>query len=253
MAGIPNPKRGLIKFFESPYAYDPLIAVSALCGGYASYQNAYRAGHKDIAVVVLLAALAIFIFSSVKAVIQLKNNNEAESTEPLYGALHVLHHLLLDRADDDSVRVRVALYRPHDKDRLQQATNYVGETTKRTTRGRLFSNRCGIIGSAYRKKSTVAASLKESDRESFVSTMKTDWFFNDKDARALTPDVRSWMAIPIMDPDGGESVIGLVYCDATAPEFFQSNELQQLAINCSLGIARFVGSRYKDLKPLPTP
>lgn len=247
MAGIPNPSKGLTRFFGSPFAYDLPIATFALCAGYASHLTASRAGHKDAAGIWLTAAIGVFLFTVVKVAVQWRTAAAVESLEPLYGAMHVLHASLLRFADSDDIRVRVALYRSHDKDRLQQATSYVGELPGRITQGRYYSNRCGIIGSVFRKREVLAASFPESDHASFVNAMMTEWMFDEAEAKALTPDVRSWMAIPVKDVDG-EDIIGVVYCDATVPHFFDDEERQRVAIHCALGIARFVGSRYKHVK-----
>lgn len=241
MAGIPSPTGKFRRFFARPYVYDFPIAAFAAFAGLASFLTAKRAGNVDAAWCWLLGAGGVCLFSTIKIVAQWRNSAAQESLHPLDAAMHVVHSSLMRFADSENTRLRVTLYRPKNLARLEQVTNYVGESERRSTAGRDFDNRCGIIGFAYREQQALFATFEGNDRNALIEVLMRDWHFDAHDAAALTPDVCSWMAIPLTD---NKNVIGLVYCDATVPGFFENPEVQTVAVNASLGIARYVAWRY---------
>jgi hypothetical protein len=128
---------------------------------------------------------------------------------------------------------------PKRPEELEQLIPYLGDSGGEV--GRHFSVRSGIIGRAVREKAVLAATRTSDDYEAFVRELVVGWAFTDADARALRPDRKAWMAVPIFGTK--RTVIAVLFFDSSVADFF-SAELQQVITNGSLGLTNFVEEAY---------
>lgn len=202
---------------------------------------------------VLLAAVGWLAVASVVKVLHAYSQDRElarkDDYEGLLGAVHVLYGAIskaVGITDREHGRLRVTLHRvvPPPKrgdaaEELEQLLPYVGGSG--SAPGRTFSIRSGIIGKAVREKSVFAAHRESDDYEKFLSELVRDWAYTEADARKLSPDRRSWMAVPIL---GSKSaVVAVVFLDSNEKDFFTS-DIRELVINCCAGIASYINEVY---------
>jgi hypothetical protein len=170
----------------------------------------------------------------------------------LRATLYVLYTCLsknLNFGENDRGRLRITILRVVSPDEasgtteeLEQLLPYVGGDGGET--GRRYSIHLGITGEAFRNKSIYAASRQRDDYEAFINQLVAKWGYTKAQARALTSDRQSWMAVPIKN-DKDDSVVAIVYLDSTDKKFFTPN-VQKLVINSCGGIASYISERYKS-------
>jgi hypothetical protein len=243
MAGIPSPRTGIARLLRRPFAYDLPIAFFASAGVCAGTWNAWVQKQHSMAYLLGFAGVAVVALAAIKAAAQWFNAEELESLHPIEGALHVLHAALKQFDDNDSVRLRVTIHKPCGDDTLEQLTDYVGDDSPLTTRRHKFNRKCGIIGFAFHKQEPIFATRRESDYASYLRELITVWHYDETDARKLRPDTYSWMAIPLSIP-GSNKVSAIVYCDASAANFFDNPKVQEIAATCCGGLSQFVEKHY---------
>lgn len=122
---------------------------------------------------------------------------------------------------------------------VEQLLPYVGGTG--SPPGRTFSVRSGIIGKAVRERSVFAASRVSPDYEALLAELVRDWSYTMEDARKLSPDRRSWMAVPI--PVEGGPVVAVVYLDSSEPDFFVA-DVQRVVLEACAGITSYIDEVY---------
>ncbi len=171
---------------------------------------------------------------------------KSEGYEGLLAALHVLHGAVRSRAGIESLhdgRVRTTIHRIVSGDgaaeEVEQLLPYIGGTG--SPPGRRFSVRSGIIGKAVRERNVFAASRVSPDYEAFLSELVRDWSYTVEDARKLSPDRRSWMAVPL--PVEGGPVVAVVYLDSNEPGFFGA-EVQRVVLEACAGITTYIDEVY---------
>jgi hypothetical protein len=229
---IPKQESTLLRCLKETSVYDIGVALGS---GVVAIIKAEQ--DKALAV----CAGLIFVLSVFKSIVSLREKLKSKSLHELEGCLHTVHSIL---AGGSKVKLRITIHIPIESDqKLEQILNYVGDSEKTETAGRRFPAQCGVIGEALRTKQTVMARRVESDYEKYIDELVTEWHFTQKDARKLNPATMSWMAIPLEGTT--QEIAGVVYLDSSDPDFF-SEERQTSAINASVGIARFVRSRYKS-------
>ena len=86
------------------------------------------------------------------------------------------------------------------------------------------------------------ATRQSLNEQTFVEAMVSDWGYSESEARKLSNDRQSWLAVPINGPDAN-STLGVVYLDSSDPEFF-TDEVTKLVIEGCAEIAKFVHERY---------
>jgi hypothetical protein len=80
------------------------------------------------------------------------------------------------------------------------------------------------------------------DPQAYVSELVGDWGYPPELAARLNPAIFAWMAVPFNDPVR-QQVQGILYVDSTDRDFF-TDARQDLVLQASAGIARFVVRRY---------
>lgn len=167
------------------------------------------------------------------------------SGRELEGCLFVLHSILTEDTVNSDGQVRLALHVPVDEGQfLQQVTPYAGEPGSESKVGRRFKVQPGIIGKAYRERQAQIADRLSDDPEEIVRELMTSWNYSERDAMDVDPSTRSWMAVPLILVDDASTVHGVLYCDATARDY-STEARQKVIFDGCIGIARFVGVRYR--------
>ena len=182
-----------------------------------------------------------------------KKQAQEHSPGDLRGAVHVLYALLCkvgSITEPGSKKVRITIHKVvekahsvEDPEWLEQVIPYVGGEGGRP--GRRFPIRSGIIGLAVRDQALYVGLRENNDYLAFVKELVQKWGYTEQDARRLSNDRFSWMAIPIFGKQDSKSVvIGVVFLDSDDRDFF-TGEVKQLIITACAGIAAYIDERYK--------
>ncbi|HET7461530.1 MAG TPA: hypothetical protein VFJ82_09775 [Longimicrobium sp.] len=168
----------------------------------------------------------------------------------LAGALHAVHGAISGRLGltrEDLGRLRMTIHgvvppqrKGQSSEEIEQLLPYVGG--RGSEAGRRFSIRSGITGKAVRECAPFAASRRSEDYTEFIRELVSDWAYTEDDARKLSPDRRSWMAVPIFGSRG--SVAGVVYCDSNERDFF-TDEVRMLIVHACDGITAYIAEVYR--------
>lgn len=238
---IPRRPRGLRWIFQQTSTYSVLIALFAFPVGLASAWNYWSQNRPVIAALVFLGIVGVLCFSVARDIVGLAHARKNESTHELEGCLHTLHSVLAPGA----CKLRVAIHVPVEE-KLEQVTEYIGDTPKPGRVGRRFSANAGIIGKAFREREVFVAHRVNDDYESYVHELIKEWNYTDQQARKLNPGAMSWMAVPLYDAEQNR-IDAILFLDATHRDFF-TPERQELVLAAARGIARFIGKRYTGPK-----
>ncbi len=238
-------------WFEREWAIELIVAVVPLLStGWAVWHHAAQGS--AAAAIVFAASLLLLIGGGVLKVSRARRRDaelgRAGHPADLLGCAQVLYHAVRcgrreeTRAADLRVTIhRVVRSRGAGPDRLEQLIPYVGGAGGPA--GRTLPITCGIAGLAVRSGAAFVAQRTSGDYEAFRAELVESWGFRDEEARRLQPDRAAWMAIPLFEEPEGRTVAGVVYLDAREREYF-GNEVQDCAIECARGIARYVEQRY---------
>jgi hypothetical protein len=251
MTTIPGRRRQ--RFYERKAAVEALAVVPPVLMGGVTAAIDLRDPGKRVFGWLLVAALAWLVAASVVRVLhahaQDREQKRREDYDGLLGALHVLYGIVSSRAGlgpRDHGRLRATIHRvvpPAVKGKaaqeLEQLLPYLGGAGSGP--GRTFSIRSGVAGKAARERIAFAASRQSEDYEQFLHELVRDWSYTEDDARQLTPDRRSWMAVPVFDVRG--RVAAVVFLDSNETSFF-TKELQQLIVQACGGITSYVCEVY---------
>lgn len=248
MAQIPGRKRK--RFWEHKAVVEALAVIPPIAAAaVTAILNLRDPAKRSLGWVLIGASVWLAVASVVKilnAQAQDAALKKSEGYEGLLAALHVLHGAVRSRAGSDNLhegRLRATIHRvvpgQGGVEEVEQLLPYIGGTG--SSAGRTFSVRSGIIGKAVRERSVFAASRVSSEYEAFLSELVRDWSYTMDDARKLSPDRRSWMAVPI--PVEGGPVVAVVYLDSSEPEFF-SGEVQRVVLEACAGITTYIDEVY---------
>lgn len=252
MGHIPGPKRDRLyekKGFVEAIAILPPL-VTAAVGAAVNVRDPAR---RTLGVWLAAATVWLLAASVIKVLHALAQDRDRKRTQDYDGlaaALEVLHSTVRGRTGlgphgDGMLRVTIHRVVPARKkgrapQELEQLLPYVGARSP-GGKGRTFSIRSGIIGRAVREKAAIAATRVSEDYEAFLGELIRDYAYTEEDARALSPDRRSWMAVPILG--NRDAPIAVVYLDSALPEFFTA-EVQQLVMDACRGIAVYTREAY---------
>lgn len=248
MVQIPGRKRK--RLWEHKAVVEALAIVPAIAAAAVTAISNLREPGKRSLGWVLIAAGVWLVASSVVKVLHAQAQDAAqkksERYEGLLGALHVLHGAVRSRAGLESLhdgKLRTTIHRVVSGDggaeEVEQLLPYIGGTGSQA--GRTFSVRSGIVGKAVRERSVFAASRVSPHYEAFLLELVRDWSYTMEDARKLSPDRRSWMAVPI--PVEGGPVVAVLYLDSSEPDFF-GGEVQRVIVDACAGITTYIDEVY---------
>ena len=248
MAQIPGRKRK--RFWEHKTVVEALAVIPPVtAAAVTAILNLRDPAKRSLGWVLIGASAWLAVVSLVKvlnAQAQDAAQKKSEGYDGLLAALHVLHGTVRSRAGIESVQdgiLRTTIHRVVSGDggveEVEQLLPYIGGTG--SPPGRRFSVRSGIIGKAVRERSVFSASRVSPDYEAFLAELVRDWSYTVEDARKLSPDRRSWMAVPI--PVEGGPVVAVVYLDSNEPDVF-SVEVQRVVLEACAGIATYIDEVY---------
>ncbi|RZL98818.1 MAG: hypothetical protein EOO88_60220 [Pedobacter sp.] len=178
-----------------------------------------------------------------------QKKSQTESPTGLLGTTQVLCRLLrckkgLAPADNDN-RLRITIHRvtlepnAHGGE-AQQVLPYVGGEGGPS--GRTFSIKSGIIGQVTRTKKPYSDSRQTEAYSDYAKELVEKWSYTYDEARKITSDRKSWMAVPIVSkPSTAESgiVIGVLYLDSNDADFF-TTDIQEFVVAGSEGIKEYI-------------
>ncbi len=108
--------------------------------------------------------------------------------------------------------------------------------------GRRTSIRSGIVGKAVREKKVISGKRPTANRDDYIRILCRDWSYTEADAKQLTEDRMSWMAVPFLDRTGAE-VVAVLYLDSNDPNFF-SQPVKNAILNASGGVGQYLQAKY---------
>ena len=254
MGNIPGIKSP--RFYEKKWVVEVIAVVPPIvAGSVTAWQNIIDPDKETLGWI-LAACIAWLIVASIVKVLnaqsQDKEQKQKHTHDGLRGALSVLYgsissHLNFKQDELNTGKLRVTIHRvvpPDEADRpsefLEQLIPYIGGKGGRI--GRRFSIRSGIIGRAVREQAPFAFTRHNDDYEAFIRELVANWSYTEADARTLTSDRFSWMAVPIFGPN--YIVLAVVYLDSSERALF-TKPVQRLVISACHGIAIFIDERYK--------
>lgn len=251
MADIPGPQKE--RFYEKKYVVE-LIAilpplVTAAVGALVNLGDpAKRTLGWWLAGATGWLALSS-VFKVLHAAAQDRERKRARQHDGLRGSLWVLYESVRREAGvearaDGTLRLTIHRVVRTTTDgagaqELEQLLPYVGGNG--APPGRRFSIRSGVIGKAARGRMVVVVARDGESYSDFVRELISRWAYTEEDARKLTPDRHSWMAVPILAAD--ESISAVVYLDSSVRDFFTA-ELAHLIVNGCHGITSYVREVY---------
>lgn len=267
MAGTKsNPIHGLGKraFYERKWLVEAIAAGPPFLGAmYAAYK-AWRATAGDaeeasasiatlgIDTWVLGGVCAWLLVASLIKVLAAKAQDAKEDLakghDGLVATLHVVHAVvaragrLETPAQLKSLRVTFHRVVPplEDSDHIEHIVRYVGGSGSEP--GRKFSIRSGITGRAIREKAVFTMSRRSEKFEDYVNELVSEWSYTEADAKKMTFDRFSAMAVPVRGR--GQEVLGVVYLDSSSKDFFATDDMQQIVVAACVGVTDYIGERY---------
>lgn len=226
----------------------PPIATTGV-SAWLTYRS-YRWTGIGLAIAALWLVVSwVMKFFNARAQDQEKRNEV--SYDGFEGAIYALYatlsaHLKIPPGDDGKLRItmkRVVFPSndEHEPEYLEQMLPYIGG--KGGDAGRRFSIRSGLSGRVALGGQPLVAKRKGNGPDGFIKEMTNNWHYTEREAKALTQDRQSWMAIPIIGSN--KKVIAVVYLDSNERELF-SPLVQKIAINACNGVALYIKERYKS-------
>jgi hypothetical protein len=251
MASIPGPQKE--RFYEKKYVVELIAVLPPLVTAAVGALVSLADPAKRILGWWLAGATGwLAVSSAIKvlhAAAQDRDRKRSTDYDGFFGALCVLYEAVRrcvgqERVSDGTLRVTIHRVVPPKKRRaeveqLEQLLPYVGGTGGMA--GRRFSVRSGIIGKAARAKDPFSSTRESDGHSDFVKELIHDWCFTEEDARSVTPDRQSWMAVPVLMTNGTVSVV--VSLDSSIPGFF-TDEVQAIVLECCGGIKAYIAEVY---------
>lgn len=248
MAGIP-PFRPL-SFWQREWVSQAAGAVISVAGAVGATFAVPKSAKLPLvlvaSVIAIVAVFQVVLASRREAVVRRRL-----SPFDLKGCVSVLWQIIQLKANlvepaDGTLRITIhrVVPPPHegqDVGELEQSIPYVGGDG--SGEGRRFPIARGIIGLVARTREPQVAKLQGDDRDAFIREMVTDWGYTEAAAKNLKPDRRSWMAVPLFGRDKSE-LVGVVYLDSSKPDVFLDDEVRELVIQGSEGVAEYIRDRY---------
>ena len=265
MAGKNNPIHGLRSraFYERKWLVETIAAGPPLGATYSAYKawavsnaavdpSVVTATANGVDPVILGGVCTWLLVASVLKVLAAKAQDAKEDIakghDGLSAALHVVHSVVARAGtlvdDGRSKSLRVTFHRvvpPLDSSELiEHIVPYVGGDGGAP--GRTFSIRSGLTGRAIREKAIFVMSRQSERYEDYVNELVRDWSHTEADAKKMTIDRFSAMAVPVRGR--GQDVLGVVYLDCSVKNFFASNEMQEFVVAACVGVTDYIGERY---------
>lgn len=228
-------------------AYKAWVATSA-----GSADTVAAQAQLGVDPIILSAACGWLLIASLVKVASAKaqdaKDDLARGHDGLVAALHVVYAVVARVGKLDTpealASLRVTFHRVvpplESGEHIEHIVKYVGGIG--SDPGRQFSIRSGITGRAIREKAAFVMSRQSEKFEDYVNELVKDWSYTQADARQMTMDRFSAMAVPVRGR--GQDVLGVVYLDSSSKNFFASDDMQQTVAAACVGVADYIGERY---------
>lgn len=193
-------------------------------------------------VAAIVLALTIGIVKVAIEVARCKKRKRKDSPQDLTACLWVLYGTVCRKcgiSEEDQQTLRVTIHRL-DGEHLEQCVPYIGGDG--SGEGRRFSKRSGIIGRAVVTKQPLVGTRTNGDTNKFHDELAQVWHMPADEAKKVSQDRWSWMAVPLR---GRSEPPAVVYLDSSRPDFF-TNEIQELVVGACQGVAAFIQQRYPE-------
>ena len=252
-----NPIKGLrrIRLWEKKWFVELLgSGPSVLAGVAAAFTLSEPRGMWFY--VLLAGATWLLIASGLKIWLALEEDRsivvESEH-QGITACLHVLHASIVHQGklefpgtSEAAFDLRVTFHRVveplDDPKNLEQLVDYVGGAGG--GRGRFLNIQSGITGQAVREADVFVMDRDVKDLEEYRRILVSDWHFRKSEARQLTEDRFSAIAVPITSKKDTNLVLGVAYLDSKKENFFNRGRLQECVVNCCAGLTEFIGEHY---------
>jgi len=140
-------------------------------------------------------------------------------------------------------QLRVTIFHPVGNDRLEQVIDYVGDARGGGRAGRQCNARAGVIGAAFRSREARVANRSNGDDDAYIRELVDLWGYNEPEAKALSMETRSALAVPLQESSTSD-LVGILFLDAVVPNFFNRRQ-QSAALLASSAIAKYAAFRFK--------
>lgn len=261
-----NPIHGLRKraFYERKWLVETIAAGPPFIGAtYSAYKalqsngvqvepNSLSVTDNGVDPLILGSVCAWLLVASVIKVLAAKaqdtRDDLAKGHDGIRAALNVVHNTVslvgkLETAEQRRT-LRVTFHRVvpplGHSEYIEQIVPYVGGNGSEP--GRRFSIRSGITGCAIREKAVIVMSRQSVQYEDYLNELVKDWSYTEADAKKMTSDRFSAMAVPVAGR--GQDMLGVVYLDSSLKNFFAVDEVQQAVVAACTGVADYIGERY---------
>ena len=205
----------------------------------------------------LMAGIAWLVVVTVikvaNEVAETKEAKKKQQHEGLRGAVRVLYSMLMAQAGLEESRdgqLRITIHRvipPEEKpkrgEELEQILPYFGSNDNGLHRR--FSVSVGIIGRMVREKEKepLFATRENEDPSAFIKELVRNWGFTEVDARNVSSDRRTWLAVPVTSNE--KEVIAVIYLDSNQRDFFTKPIIQSVVNGCE-GIVSYIREKYQS-------
>jgi hypothetical protein len=225
----------------------PPLIVAAV----ASYRFAQEDATRTVGYWSAAAALWLLFASLIKIAHARELDKEANAKrdhDGLRAAMLVLQASAaaacgLDAAE--ATRLRVTFHRVvqplSNPDFIEQLVPYAGG--EGGGEGRKFSVRSGITGRCIRRKALYTMHRADTDTEAYRKQLEEDWGYTHADAAAVSTEIMSCMAVPVLDVKG-KHALGVIYLDSVEPNLFESEDVQNVIFLACGGVTNYVSERY---------
>jgi hypothetical protein len=230
-----------------------LIAVvpAVIAAAFAAYNATLKPDTEALAPILWLGIGWLVVASLLKVLHAYSQDRDAKAQSEhgdLLSALNVLVASILAEAGgteaaDNTVRATIhRVVPPLDKpSQYEQITPYVGG--KGGEAFRLFSINTGIVGKVARTGEAFALARQSSDFNAYVQELTRDWGYTPAEAKQLTSDTMSSMAVPVYSKE--RQVRAVVYIDSTRKNLFTTDEQKAVVAVGVKGIAAYFERRYQ--------
>lgn len=251
MAKIPGPQKE--RFYEKKHVVE-LIAVlpPLITAGVGALVSLADPAKRTLGWWLAGATAWLTLASAIKvlhAAAQDRERRRVKEHDGLRGSLWVLFEAVRTAAAPGTVAegaLRVTIHRVVHADeagaapeKLEQLLPYVGGPGGPPRR--VFSAPSGAIGLAVRERQAVAVLRKSDGHGDFVRELVHDWGYTEVEARAVSADRQTWMAVPMLSAT--DVPVAVVSLDSSIPGFF-SVEMQTVVLGCCRGVGAYILEAY---------
>jgi len=167
-----------------------------------------------------------------------RESSHENLTRPLEAVLDVSSEILTISVPGNC---RITVHVRCGRNNYTQAVPYAGRHLARAQVGRKFRMECGIVGKAFKSEPFVMqiSSWRGTSLSDYRNELVKFWGYNEKEARGLTPNAKSWIAVPIGDCKTNK-IQAVLYADSDQVNAFESDDARKLFWAITIAIVQHV-------------